>query len=103
MDAMAAKIARELENAARQAKVPFSIRRFGSLMNVFFTSVAPPATIVRDDLKAMAMFHLAALNRGLFIAPRGLIAMSTVITEALAEEICDRASQAMIDVAQNAA
>lgn len=103
MDAMAAKIARELENAARRAELPFSIRRFGSLMNVFFTSVAPPATIVREDLKAMAMFHLAALNRGLFIAPRGLIAMSTVIGEALAEEICDRASQAMTDVARNAA
>jgi glutamate-1-semialdehyde 2,1-aminomutase len=103
MDAMAERIARELENAARQAELPFSIRRFGSLMNVFFTSVAPPATIVREDLKAMAMFHLAALNRGLFIAPRGLIAMSTVIGEALAEEICDRASQAMMDVARNAA
>jgi len=48
------------------------------------------------------MFHLAALNRGLFIAPRGLIAFSTVIDDQLTAEICDRAASAIADVAQEA-
>jgi len=44
-------------------------------------------------------FHLASLNHGAFIAPRGLIALSTVITDELMTEICERFSTAMIDVA----
>jgi hypothetical protein len=72
-------------------------------MNIFFTNVAPPATIVREDLRTMAQFHLAALNHGLFIAPRGLIALSTVIGDHLVEEICERVSRAITDVARQMA
>jgi glutamate-1-semialdehyde aminotransferase len=72
-------------------------------MNIFFTNVVPPATIVREDLRAMAQFHLAALNHGIFIAPRGLIALSTVISDHLVEEICERVSRAMTDVARQMA
>ncbi|HTR60385.1 MAG TPA: aminotransferase class III-fold pyridoxal phosphate-dependent enzyme, partial [Candidatus Binataceae bacterium] len=95
MNSQARRIADELKRAATQAELPFSVRQFGSLMNVFFTNVAPPATIVREDLRTMTQFHLAALNHGLFIAPRGLIALSTVITDDMVTEICERASLAM--------
>ena len=100
MNSQAARIADELKRAATQAELPFSVRRFGSLMNVFFANVPPPATIVREDMRTMTQFHLAALNHGLFIAPRGLIALSTVITDDLVTEICERASRAMADVAR---
>jgi glutamate-1-semialdehyde 2,1-aminomutase len=99
MEAQAGRLAEEFTRAARQSEVPFSVRQFGSLMNIFFTNVAPPATIVREDLRTMAQFHLAALNHGLFIAPRGLIALSTAISDNLVEEICERFSRAMTDVA----
>jgi glutamate-1-semialdehyde aminotransferase len=100
MEAQAKRLAEEFKGVARQSEVPFSVRQFGSLMNIFFTNVAPPATIVREDHRTMAQFHLAALNHGLFIAPRGLIALSTVISDNLVEEICERVSQAMTDVAR---
>ena len=51
----------------------------------------------------MTQFHLAALNHGLFIAPRGLIALSTVISDNLLEEICERISPAMTDLARDMA
>jgi glutamate-1-semialdehyde 2,1-aminomutase len=101
MEEQARRIASELKRAAAQAELPFSVRQFGSLMNIFFTNVAPPATIVREDLRTMAMFHLAALNHGLFIAPRGLVALSTVISDDLASEICERAAEAISDLARN--
>jgi glutamate-1-semialdehyde 2,1-aminomutase len=101
MEAQAKRLAEEFKRLARQSEVPFSVRQFGSLMNIFFTNVAPPATIIREDLRTMAQFHLAALNHGLFIAPRGLIALSTVISDNLVEEICERVSQAMTDVARH--
>ncbi len=48
----------------------------------------------------MENFHLAALNEGLFFAPRGLIALSTVMTDDLITEICERAAAALGDVAR---
>ena len=94
------RLAAELARAARQVDLPFSVRHYGSLMNVFFLKEPPPATIARDDARAIANFHLAALNKGLFLAPRGMIALSTVITDELLSEICERAAKAMADVAQ---
>jgi glutamate-1-semialdehyde 2,1-aminomutase len=103
MEIQAKRLGEECKHLAGQSEVPFSVRQFGSLMNIFFTNVAPPATIVREDLRTMAQFHLAALNHGLFIAPRGLIALSTVISDNLVEEICERVSRAITDVARQMA
>ena len=47
----------------------------------------------------MENFHLAALNQGLFFAPRGLIALSTVMNDDLITEICARGAAALGDVA----
>jgi len=69
-------------------------------MNVFFLKEPPLATIGREDARAIANFHLAALNQGLFLAPRGMIALSTVITDEVLSEVCARAAKAMADVAQ---
>ncbi|MGA8794635.1 aspartate aminotransferase family protein [Candidatus Binatus sp.] len=100
MAKQAERLAAELARAARQVGLPFSVRHYGSLMNVFFLEEPPPATIAREDARAIASFHLAALNQGLFLAPRGMIALSTVITDEVLSEICERATKAMADVAQ---
>jgi glutamate-1-semialdehyde 2,1-aminomutase len=99
MDEQATRLASELTRAARDLELPFSIRQTGSLMNLFFTREPPPATIAREDSRTIANFHLAALNHGLFFAARGLIALSTVISDELLSEIAERAADAMTDVA----
>jgi len=48
----------------------------------------------------MENFHLAALNQGLFFSPRGLIALSTVMSDDLIAEICERAAAALRDIAR---
>jgi len=93
------RLAAELARAARQVELPFSVRQCGSLMNVFFLKEPPPPTIAREDARAIASFHLAALNQGLFLAPRGLMALSTAITDEVLSEVCERAAKAMADVA----
>jgi glutamate-1-semialdehyde 2,1-aminomutase len=93
------RLAAELARAARQVELPFSVRQCGSLLNIFFLKDPPAATIARDDARTIANFHLAALNQGLFLAPRGMIALSTVMTDELLSEICERAAKAMADVA----
>jgi glutamate-1-semialdehyde aminotransferase len=54
---------------------------------------------VRADGEIVGRFHLAAMNHGLFLAPRGMIALSTVFTPAHIEEAIERAEAAMQDVA----
>jgi glutamate-1-semialdehyde 2,1-aminomutase len=102
MEAQAKRLAAELARAARDLELPFSVRQNGSLMNIFFTREPPPATILREDSRLIANFHLAALSHGLFFAPRGLIALSTVISDALLSEVCERAADAMTDLARAA-
>src|SRR5271155_3316421 len=99
MERLGERLAQDLKKAAMAVELPFSVRRVGSLMNVFFLNEPPPPMIARDDAKLMAEFHLAMLNHGLFLAPRGLIALSTVMTDELMNEIIQRAAQALQDVA----
>jgi len=89
-----------LEAAARRHALPFAVNHAGSLLNVFFSAAAPKATIVREDAATIWRFHLACLNHGLFIAPRGMMALSTVVTDTLVSEIVERADAAMADVAR---
>jgi len=100
MDAQARRLAAELARAACDLELPFSVRQTGSLMNIFFTREPPPATILREDSRLIANFHLAALTHGLFFAARGLVALSTVISDGLLSEICERAADAMTDLAR---
>src|SRR5260370_25460472 len=83
MAKQAERLSAELSRAARAAELPFSVRTSGSLLNVFFLKEPPPAAIARDDARAIANFHLAALNNGLFLAPRGMIALSPRITDVM--------------------
>jgi glutamate-1-semialdehyde aminotransferase len=67
-------------------------------MNLFFTENTFYAHHARNDQEIIEKFHLAALNYGLFIAPRGLIALSTVLTDSLVNEAIERALLAMNDI-----
>lgn len=98
MDLMAARMQAEMERAAGALGLPFGIRRAGSLMNVTFEG-SGAGDVHAPAARMMESFHLAALNQGLFFAPRGLIALSTVMTDDLIAEICERATAALGDLA----
>lgn len=100
MSVLAERLDSSLHQHAARLGLPFSTRRVGSLVNAYFSEVPPPASIVRHDAEAMAAFHLAALNHGLYLAGRGLIAVSTVMTDGDIGEIADRFGAALEDVAR---
>ena len=58
-----------------------------------------PRRRTREPDPTPARFHLAALNHGLMFAPRGMMALATVLDEALIDEAIERAGAAMADVA----
>lgn len=88
-----------LARAAEKTGLPLSINHVGSCLNLYFSAAAPESSIVREDGEIVGRFHLAAMNHGLFLAPRGMIALSTVLTRAHVEEAVERAEAAMRDVA----
>jgi glutamate-1-semialdehyde 2,1-aminomutase len=99
LDKLGEKLERGLIAAASHAGLPLSVNRVGSLLNLFFTPEPPRAVQERQDTAAIGLFHLAALNHGLFLADRGLIALSTPMDDEIIEAVLERAEAAFVDVA----
>jgi glutamate-1-semialdehyde 2,1-aminomutase len=83
LDALGTRLARGLEIAIDQTGVRASVMHVGSLVNVLFTDlpITNAETARPLDPRAAQAFHLGLMNRGIFIAPRGLFALSLASTE----------------------
>ncbi len=88
-----------LNDIARKNSLPLAINHYGSCLNIFLSESIPDSPIDRADEELMDRFHVACLNHGLFIAPRGMVALSTVITEEDIAAALESADAAMRDVA----
>ena len=78
MAAQGGRLAESLAASAGRHGVPVTVGHSGSLVNL------------RGDQSLRAAIHLLALANGLYIAPRGMMALCTVVDDALLDEICDR-------------
>ncbi len=103
MAGLAERLEAKLRASARNHGLPLSVNRCGSLLNIFLTETAPAATLLREDQEAITKFHIAAMNHGVFVAARGMMALSTVMNEALIDDACERLDAAFADVAASAA
>lgn len=88
-----------LTGIARKNGLPIVMNHCGSCLNIFFSESLPESPVVREDEELMDRFHVACLNHGLFIAPRGMVALSTVVTEDNISDALESAGAAMQDVA----
>ena len=84
---------------AKKHGLPLATNHYGSCLNMYFSESVPESSIVRDDDDVIGRFHIACINHGLFIAPRGMIALSTVTGDEHIAEAIERADMAMRDVA----
>jgi glutamate-1-semialdehyde 2,1-aminomutase len=99
MGTQAERLERSLAESAAGVGLPFSCRRVGSLLNVYFSDVAPAASLTREDAETMRLVHLAGMNHGLYFASRGLLVLSTVMSDEHLAEICSRFDAVFADVA----
>lgn len=83
---------------ARKHGLPLATNHYESCLNLYFSASVPESSVVRDDAEIMDKFHIACINHGLFIAPRGMLALSTVIGEEHIAEAIACADAAMQDV-----
>lgn len=93
------RIEQSLHASARKHGLPFSTRRFHSLMNLYFSDEVPPVNQLRTDDRLASAFQLACMNNGLFMVMRLVLNCSTVMTDADIAEIEQRFDAAMADVA----
>lgn len=101
IDTLCARLAEGLAACAARHAVPLSLRRVGSCCNLYLSDEAPAASAERTDGEAMRRFHLAALNRGLMLAPRGMVALSTAWTAADVETALGCFDDAFADFARH--
>jgi glutamate-1-semialdehyde 2,1-aminomutase len=99
MGVQAERLDSALAAGAAAAGLPYSSRRIGSLINIYFTSEAPPANLLRSDAEVMRSVHLAGMNHGLYFASRGLLVLSTVLSDAVLDEAGERFGAAFADAA----
>jgi len=105
MHRLAERLERGLMRVAERAGLQAKMRRVGSLLAI---NVARPAgggsgaEALEAPDPTPVRFHLAALNHGLMFAPRGMMALATVLDEATIDEAIERAAAAMADVAFDA-
>jgi glutamate-1-semialdehyde 2,1-aminomutase len=82
------RLAEELRTRAnalfRRLKVPAQMVGIGSLFNIHFTEepIVDYRAVARGDRKTLSLLVLALMNRGIFLAPRGMGCTSSVMTPA---------------------
>ncbi len=78
----AGQLARAIEEAGRQHRLPLIVTRFGSIMHVHFLASAPSTATEANaaDPRLGAALHLALLEAGVYAAPRGMLNLSTALS-----------------------
>jgi glutamate-1-semialdehyde 2,1-aminomutase len=97
---MAVRLQDDITRAGKHAGLDVTVTRAGSIMHVHFLD-SPPAdyeAAERADRRPAALLHLALLNHGVYTAPRGMLNLSTALSDAdldVAAEAYERAFAAV--------
>jgi len=86
---------------ARRQELGAVVLNCGSLVHVNFGTEGEVRTYsdLNLDSPLMAAFHLAALDEGVYFAPRGFINTSTAMDERVIDDVLEACSRAMVRVA----
>jgi glutamate-1-semialdehyde 2,1-aminomutase len=101
LDRLGEMLAEGLREAIARTGVAAQVTHVGSLVNVHFTTepVIDFDAAQRADGTAAAAYHLGLLNRGVFIAPRGMMAVSIVTEEGDVARVIDASAEIFADLA----
>src|SRR5262249_19009588 len=100
MNAQARELESALAAAAAEHDVPLTLTRAGSVIGPHFSAPEPSLDKSTEDEDALALFHLAALNAGVFFTPNdGVMSMSTALSDEAFEEATEALCAAVAVVA----
>lgn len=102
LNGLGRQLAEGIEKALVSEGLNGAVSEVGSLLHLVFDHHAPLRNFSDVNLHspALAAFHRACTNNGLWIAPRGLIALSTPMDDALVAEAIERFSVAAHQTAE---
>lgn len=88
LEGLAVRLQAGIEEAFKNNGISGCVTRAGSLMNYHFSDIIPYdyITSLHDNKEMLKLVHLGLLKRGVFVAPRGTIALSTPMTEEIIDE-----------------
>ncbi len=91
------RLAAGLRNALRDEGVVARVTGLGSLWTVHFTDceVRDYRGVASAHAETRRLFHLGLITQGVFIAPRGMFAVNTVMTEAEVDTAVDVAGEVL--------
>ncbi len=104
----ASRLQAAIEAAARAAGVPMVVTRAGSILHVHLVPAPAPVaeTMARMEragsvgAQDAASLHLTLLLHGVYSAPRGMLNLSTVLSDADLQAVADAYGRAFEDVAR---
>jgi glutamate-1-semialdehyde 2,1-aminomutase len=103
LEAQSARLADGLTAAAREAGVPMSLNRVGSMLSPFFTPgpVRDFAAATAADATRYARYFHAMLDRGVYLAPSAFECMfvSTAHTDEIIDRTVEAAAAALAEIA----
>jgi glutamate-1-semialdehyde 2,1-aminomutase len=96
IDSLCERLDQGFEKEIKKRKLPISITRDGSLLNIHMIAEKPYdyETAYEANKDIGKLWHLEMLNRGIFPAQRGLFVISTVMTE----EVIDKTTAVFAEV-----
>jgi glutamate-1-semialdehyde 2,1-aminomutase len=83
----------------RRLHVPAQVVGVGSLFNIHFTEapIVDYRAVARGDRQTLSLLALALMNRGIFLAPRGMGCTSSVMTHAEIDEFLTALEGALME------
>jgi glutamate-1-semialdehyde 2,1-aminomutase len=102
LDELGARLADGLRGAIERTGVPAQVTQVGSLLNIHFTdeAVRDFDSAQRSDAAAAAALHVGLLNRGFFVAPRCMLTLSILTTEADVDALVDATADVLAALAR---
>lgn len=94
-------LAAAIHSAGAATGLPVTVTSAGSILNVHFSPRAPHdyREVTATDTSLLRDLYLGLLNRGVYTTPRGMINLSTVLTEAELATVADAYAQVFAEVA----
>jgi glutamate-1-semialdehyde 2,1-aminomutase len=102
LNARAAALADSIEGSGRSVGIPVTVTRYGSILHVHLSEAAPAnAEETRGEPAAgIVALHRSLLVHGVYAAPRGMLNLSTVLTEAHLDQLASVYEIALEDTAR---
>lgn len=97
----ASSLAAAIRSAGTAAGLPVTVTSAGSILNVHFSARAPRdyREVAATDTSLLRDLYLGLLNRGVYTTPRGMINLSTVMTEGELATAGDAYAQVFAEIA----